>query len=76
MSNYCFNVQQHATCHMYYYANKCGALPGVKPNMSRLHSNCEASHILRVKGDIFIQAVGANRNVCRLTAAAPLNSRS
>lgn len=41
------------------HANKSGALPGVKPNMS----HCETSHILRVKGETFLQAMQANRTV-------------
>lgn len=33
------------------HGNKGGALPGVKPNKSGLRFHCEASHILRVKGE-------------------------
>ena len=62
-----FNRIQFAVCAV--HANTGGAVPVVKPNMPCIHSHCEASRILRVKGETFLQGMCANRNVYRRTEA-------
>lgn len=46
-----YNSIQLAVCTV--HANKGGAQPGVNLNLFCHHSPCEASHIFRVKGEIF-----------------------